>query len=47
MLFVGDRFESEPDFKLARSMLLDMFRGKQVRGAGGGGMCVLGGRGAG
>jgi hypothetical protein len=31
MLFVGDRFESDADFKLARSMLLDMFRGKQVR----------------
>lgn len=30
VLFVGDRFESEPDFKLAKSMLLDIFRGKQV-----------------
>jgi hypothetical protein len=30
ILFVGDRFESEPDFKLAKSMLLDIFRGKQV-----------------
>ncbi|KAF8067235.1 choline monooxygenase [Scenedesmus sp. PABB004] len=30
VLFVGERFESEPDFKLAKSMLLDMFRGQQV-----------------
>lgn len=32
ILFVGDRFESDADFKLAKSMLLDMFRGKQVGG---------------
>jgi hypothetical protein len=31
ILFVGERFDSEPDFKLAKSMLLDMFRGQQVR----------------
>jgi hypothetical protein len=30
VLFVGDRFENDADFKLAKSMLLDMFRGKQV-----------------
>jgi hypothetical protein len=29
-MFVGERFDSEPDFKLAKSMLLDMFRGQQV-----------------
>lgn len=31
ILFVGERFDSDPDFKLAKSMLLDMFRGQQVR----------------
>lgn len=31
ILFVGDKFEADADFKLAKSMLLDMFRGKQVR----------------
>ncbi|WIA12819.1 hypothetical protein OEZ85_006448 [Tetradesmus obliquus] len=30
ILFAGERFDSEPDFKLAKSMLLDMFRGQQV-----------------
>jgi Brix domain len=30
VLFVGERFESDADFKLARSLLLDMFRGQQV-----------------
>jgi hypothetical protein len=33
ILFVGERFESDQDFKLAKSMLLDMFRGQQVRAA--------------
>jgi hypothetical protein len=31
ILFVGERFDSDQDFKLAKSMLLDMFRGQQVR----------------
>ncbi|KAF6250832.1 Brix domain-containing protein [Scenedesmus sp. NREL 46B-D3] len=30
VLFVGERFDSEPDFKMAKSMLLDMLRGRQV-----------------
>jgi hypothetical protein len=30
ILFVGERFDSDQDFKLAKSMLLDMFRGQQV-----------------
>lgn len=30
MVFVGEQFESAPPFKLARSMLLDFFRGQQV-----------------
>jgi hypothetical protein len=32
MVFVGEKFESEPQFKLAKSMLMDFFRGQQVRG---------------
>jgi hypothetical protein len=35
ILFVGERFDSDQDFKLAKSMLLDMFRGQQVRAASG------------
>lgn len=31
MLFMGEKFESVPALKLARSLLLDMFRGEQVR----------------
>lgn len=31
-MFVGERFESDQDFKQAKSMLLDMFRGQQVGG---------------
>lgn len=30
MLFVGEKFESVPGLKVARSMLLDLFRGEQV-----------------
>ena len=30
MLFVGERFESAPAFKLAKSLLLDFFRGLEV-----------------
>ncbi len=30
MVFAGEQFENEPDFKLAKSMLLDMFRGRVV-----------------
>ncbi|GBG00525.1 ribosome production factor [Raphidocelis subcapitata] len=33
MLFVGERFEGVPEFKLAKSLLLDFFRGLEVRGA--------------
>lgn len=28
--FVGEQFESDPDFRLAKSMLLDLFRGRLV-----------------
>ncbi len=30
MVFAGEQFENDPDFKLAKSMLLDMFRGRLV-----------------
>lgn len=30
MVFVGDKFDSDPDYKLAKSILLDFFRGLQV-----------------
>ncbi len=30
ILFAGERFESNPQFALARSLLLDFFRGLQV-----------------
>lgn len=30
MIFVGDKFESEGPMKLAKSMLLDVFRGQEV-----------------
>lgn len=30
MVFAGEQFENDPDFKLAKSMLLDMFRGRVV-----------------
>jgi hypothetical protein len=30
ILFVGEKFESAPALKLARSLLLDIFRGEQV-----------------
>jgi hypothetical protein len=33
MVFVGEKFESEPAFKLAKSLLMDFFRGQQVGGA--------------
>ena len=29
-VFTGEQFESDPDFKLARNMLLDFFRGRVV-----------------
>jgi len=29
-LFVGERFEAHPDFALAKSLLLDLFRGEAV-----------------
>jgi hypothetical protein len=41
ILFVGDAFESQPDFKLAKSMLLDMFRGQQVRQPWGPSRCAV------
>lgn len=28
--FVGEQFESDPDFQQAKSMLLDLFRGRLV-----------------
>jgi hypothetical protein len=28
--FVGEQFESDADFRLAKSMLLDLFRGRLV-----------------
>ena len=31
-VFVGEQFENVPEFKLAKSMLLDFFRGRQVDG---------------
>ena len=30
MVFAGEQFENDADFKLAKSMLLDMFRGRVV-----------------
>lgn len=30
MVFAGEQFENDPDFKLAKSILLDMFRGRVV-----------------
>lgn len=30
VMFVGEKFDTEQDFKQAKSMLLDMFRGQQV-----------------
>lgn len=30
IMFVGEKFDTEQDFKQAKSMLLDMFRGQQV-----------------
>ena len=30
MVFAGEQFENDADFKLAKSMLLDMFRGRIV-----------------
>jgi len=30
LLFVGERFESAPGYKLAKSLLLDFFRGLEV-----------------
>ena len=30
MIFAGEQFENNADFKLAKSMLLDMFRGRVV-----------------
>jgi ribosome production factor 2 len=30
ILFVGEKFESVPALKMARSLVLDMFRGEQV-----------------
>lgn len=29
-VFAGDQFESDPELKLAKSMLLDFFRGRTV-----------------
>lgn len=29
-IFAGDKFENEPEFKLAKSLLLDLFRGHEV-----------------
>jgi ribosome production factor 2 len=37
MLFVGERFEGAPEFRLAKSLLLDFFRGLEVRWGRGGG----------
>lgn len=30
IVFAGEQFENDADFKLAKSMLLDMFRGRVV-----------------
>jgi hypothetical protein len=34
MVFVGEKFEGEAQFKQAKSLLMDFFRGQEVRGCG-------------
>ena len=31
MVFVGEKFESEPQFQQSKSLLMDFFRGQEVR----------------
>ena len=31
-VFMGDKFESEPNYRLAKAMLLDLLRGRVVEG---------------